>query len=156
MTGTVLHDVPEGASFGDHQARLIDVYRTTWRDKHGSEPPPVAASILAGTIAGLRETYAAYDRQRRTEGMGASRPKGVLTPVIGADLPAGMRISPVFHSTPDEVTEAVLANPGQAAAEEIVLFLPPAFGLAENVQLLTDAARTVAPHRGWDGSPQGR
>ncbi|WP_020416046.1 LLM class flavin-dependent oxidoreductase [Amycolatopsis sp. ATCC 39116] len=155
ITGTVLHDVPEGASFGEHQARLIDVYRTTWRDKHGIEPPPVAvaASILPGTTAELRETYAAYDRQRRTEGMAASRPKGALTPVIGADLPAGMRMSPVFHGTPDEVTEAVLADPGLAAAEEIVLFLPPAFGLAENVRLLTDAARTVAPNLGWDGGP---
>jgi len=30
-----------------------------------------------------------------------------------------------------------------------VLFLPPAFGVAENVRLLTDLARTVAPALGW-------
>jgi hypothetical protein len=115
--------------------RIIDAYRTTWREKHGTEPPTVAvaASILPGTTTELRETYASYDQQRRTEGMHASRPKGALKPVITADLPAGMRISPVFHGAPDEV----------------VLFLPPAFELAENVRLLTDLASTVAPALGW-------
>jgi len=148
ITGTVLHGLEEGETFGEHQARLIDGYRTTWREKHGTEPPPVAvaASILPGTTAELRETYAAYDRQRRTEGMGASRPAGALVPVVTADLPAGMRISPVFHGSPDEVTEAVLADPALTEADEIVLFLPPAFGLAENVRLLTDLANTVAPN----------
>jgi len=56
--------------------------------------------------------------------MAASRPHGALPPVIGADLPAGMAISPVFHGTPDEVAEAVLAVPGLAAADGIV----PAMG----------------------------
>jgi alkanesulfonate monooxygenase SsuD/methylene tetrahydromethanopterin reductase-like flavin-dependent oxidoreductase (luciferase family) len=151
ITGTVLHGLAEGETFGEHQARLITAYRAAWREKHGTEPPPVAvaASILPGTTAELRETYAAYDRQRRTEGMHASRPQGALAPVVTADLPAGMRISPVFHGTPDEVTEAVLADPGLRQADEIVLFLPPAFGLAENVRLLTDLAATVAPSLGW-------
>jgi hypothetical protein len=45
--------------------------------------------------------------------------------------------------------EAVLANPGLSAADELVLFLPPAFGLAENVWLLTDLAQTIAPALGW-------
>lgn len=152
ITGTVLHGVAEGETFGSYQARVITAYRTTWREKHGTEPPEVAvaASILPGTTAELRETYAAYDHQRRTEGMAASRPKGALQPVVTADLPAGMRISPVFHGTPDEVAEAVLADPGLTEADEIVLFLPPAFGHAENVRLLTDLARTVAPALGWE------
>jgi alkanesulfonate monooxygenase SsuD/methylene tetrahydromethanopterin reductase-like flavin-dependent oxidoreductase (luciferase family) len=151
ITGTVLHGLAEGETFGAYQARSIAAYRTTWREKYGTEPPPVAvaASILPGTTTELRETYAAYDRQRRTEGMHASRPKGALDPVVTADLPAGMRISPVFHGTPDEVTEAVLADPGLAEADEIVLFLPPAFGLPENVRLLADLAQTVAPALGW-------
>ncbi|GLZ42197.1 LLM class flavin-dependent oxidoreductase [Actinokineospora sp. NBRC 105648] len=151
MTGTVLHDLAEGETFGQYQARIIEAYRTTWRDKHQTEPPPVAvaASILPGTTAALRDTYAAYDLQRRTEGMASSRPKGALTPVVTADLPAGVRISPVFHGTPDEVTEAVLADPGLAAADEVVLFLPPAFALPANVRLLTDLVETVAPALGW-------
>lgn len=151
ITGTVLHDLAEGETFGEYQARIIDAYRTTWRDKHGTTPPSVAvaASILPATTADLRERYASYDLQRRTEGMAASRPKGALVPVISADLPAGMRISPVFHGSPDDVASAVTADPGLAAADEVVVFLPPAFGLPDNVRLLTDLAVTLAPALGW-------
>jgi len=151
MCGTVLHSLEEGEEFPDHLARVIATYRDRWATAQGGEPPPVvvAASVLPGTTAPLRERCAAYDHQRRTEGMAAARPAGALTPVVSADLPAGMRISPVHHGTPDEVTAAVLADPGLAAADELVLFLPPSFGLAENVQVLTDLAREVAPGLGW-------
>ncbi|MFD4637048.1 LLM class flavin-dependent oxidoreductase [Lentzea sp. NPDC058436] len=151
ITGTVLHDLDQGETFGEYQARIIEANRVAWREKHGTTPPPVAvaASILPGTTAELREKYASYDLQRRTEGMAASRPRGALEPVISADLPAGMRISPVFHGSPEEVTAAVLADPGLAVADEVVLFLPPGFELAENVRLLTDLAATVAPALGW-------
>ncbi len=80
--------------------------------------------------------------------MHASRPKGALEPVVTGNLPAGVRISPVFHGDPDAVAEAVLADPGIAAADEVVLFLPPAFGLEENVRLLTDLAATASAF-GW-------
>jgi alkanesulfonate monooxygenase SsuD/methylene tetrahydromethanopterin reductase-like flavin-dependent oxidoreductase (luciferase family) len=151
ITGTVLHGLEPGETFPQYQARVIDAYRTTWRTEQGTEPPPVAvaASILPGTTAELRETYAAYDHERRTQGMAASRPKGALEPVIPAQLPPDKAISPVHHGDPDEVTAAVLADPGLAAADEIVLFLPPAFGLDANVRLITDLATTVAPSLGW-------
>jgi alkanesulfonate monooxygenase SsuD/methylene tetrahydromethanopterin reductase-like flavin-dependent oxidoreductase (luciferase family) len=106
----------------------------------------VAASILVGTTAELREKYAAYDLERRTLGIAASRPKGALAP---AKQPVGAQISPVFQGTPDQVVEAVFDDLGLAAADEIVLFLPPAFDLSENVRLLTDLSETVAPGFGW-------
>ena len=117
-------------------------------------PPPVAvaASILPGTTPELLETYAAYDVERRTHGPAASRPRGALTSTLTADLPAGYVMSPVHHGDPDTVTKSVLADPGLAAADEIVLFLPPAFSLPENVRLLTDVAATVAPALGWEPS----
>lgn len=148
ISGTVLHDHEEGETFGQYQARLIEAYRSTWRNTWATEPPPVAvaASILVGTTAELREKYAAYDLERRTNGIAASRPKGALAP---AAQPAGAQISPVFQGTPDQVIEAVFNDPGLAAADEIVLFLPPAFGLTENVRLLTDLAHEVAPAFGW-------
>ncbi|MGI5130046.1 LLM class flavin-dependent oxidoreductase [Pseudonocardia sp. CA-107938] len=151
ITGTVLHGLAPGETFPEHQARVIETYRTTWHEVHGTPPPPVAvaASILPGTTAELRDTYAAYDHERRTQGMAASRPKGALTPVITADLPAGRAISPVLHGDPDSVVAAVLADPGLATADEIVLFLPPAFGLDANIRLVTDLATTVAPALGW-------
>jgi alkanesulfonate monooxygenase SsuD/methylene tetrahydromethanopterin reductase-like flavin-dependent oxidoreductase (luciferase family) len=148
ISGTVQHDHAEGESFGAYQARIIDAYRTTWRKTWGNEPPSVAvaASILVGTTAELREKYAAYDLERRTLGIAASRPKGALAPLVA---PAGAQISPVFQGTPDQVIEAVFNDPGLAAADEVILFLPPAFGLADNVRLLTDLAETVAPAFGW-------
>lgn len=147
ISGTVQHDHAEGESFGEYQARIIEAYHTTWRQTWGTEPPPVAvaASILVGTTAELREKYAAYDLERRTLGIATSRPKGALTP---PSQPAGAQISPVFQGTPDQVIEAVFNDPGLAAADEVVLFLPPAFSLAENIQLLADLAKTVAPNLG--------
>jgi len=109
----------------------------------------VAASILVGTTPDLREKYAAYDLERRTQGIAASRPKGALEPSSRTNQPPGSQISPVFHGTPDQVIEAVLSDPGLAAADEVVLFLPPAFDLAENIRLLTDLTETVAPSLGW-------
>jgi alkanesulfonate monooxygenase SsuD/methylene tetrahydromethanopterin reductase-like flavin-dependent oxidoreductase (luciferase family) len=151
ITGTILHDVPEGVCFPEHQARLIEAYRDAWAATH-SRPAPsvaVAASILPATTSQLRDVYGAYDLERRTHGPAASRPKGALETTLSADLPAGIVMSPVYHGDPDAVTAAALADPGLSAADELVLFLPPAFGLADNVRLLTDVARTVAPALGW-------
>jgi hypothetical protein len=61
-----------------------------------------------------------------------------------------MVMSPVYHGEPKAVIEAVLADVGMSAADELVLFLPPAFELNENVRLLTDLAETVAPSLGWE------
>jgi alkanesulfonate monooxygenase SsuD/methylene tetrahydromethanopterin reductase-like flavin-dependent oxidoreductase (luciferase family) len=147
ITGTILHDVPDGVSFSRHQATLIAAYRAAWTERHDTEPPPVAvaASILPATTEQLRDRYAAYDRERRTHGPAASRPRGALPPGLTAELPPGMRMSPVHHGHPDQVIEAVRADPGLSAADELILFLPPAFGLADNIRLLTDFA-LLFPH----------
>lgn len=154
ISGTVLHDHEEGETFGQYQARLIEAYRATWRKTWETEPPPVAvaASVLVGTTPDLRDKYAAYDLQRRTQGIAASRPRGALEPPAP---PAGAQISPVFRGTPDEVIEAVINDPGLAAADELVLFLPPAFVLGDNIRLLTDLAETVAPALGWSPATTG-
>ena len=68
-------------------------------------------------------------------------------------LPAGMAMSPVHHGEPAAVAEAVLADPGLSAADELVLFLPPAFTLSENLRLLTDVAEQVGPALGWSPAP---
>jgi alkanesulfonate monooxygenase SsuD/methylene tetrahydromethanopterin reductase-like flavin-dependent oxidoreductase (luciferase family) len=156
ITGTILHDVPAGTSFPEHQAALVGAYRAAWEAAHGTTAPPVAvaASILPATDPALRDRYAAYDRERRTSGPAASRPRGALKPALPADLPPGFRMSPVHHGEPAAVIESVLADPGLAVADELVLFLPPAFGLADNIRLLTDLASTVAPALGWTQDPQ--
>jgi len=126
ITGTILHDVPDGETFAEHQARLITTYREAWRETHGTDAPPVAVA--------------------------ASRPKGALPPMLTASLPSGFVMSPVYHGDPDAVVDAVLADPGLTLADELVLFLPPAFGLAENLQLLTDVTKTVGPALDWTPS----
>jgi hypothetical protein len=77
----------------------------------------------------------------------AGAPAGTGTELAGA--PAGTAISPVFHGTPDEVAAAVLADPGPTAADEVVPFLPPAFGLDADLRLIIDLAATAAPAWGW-------
>jgi alkanesulfonate monooxygenase SsuD/methylene tetrahydromethanopterin reductase-like flavin-dependent oxidoreductase (luciferase family) len=151
ISGTVQHDLAEGETFGEYQARSIGDFRAAWGRKWGTAPPPVSvsASILVGTTFELREKYAAYDLERRTQGIAASRPKGALNPTAAVNQPPGAMISPVFHGNPDQVTEAVLNDPGLAAADEVVLFLPPGFGLPENLRLLSDLVERVAPAMGW-------
>ncbi|MFT4042771.1 MAG: LLM class flavin-dependent oxidoreductase [Gordonia sp. (in: high G+C Gram-positive bacteria)] len=153
IVGTILH-YDTGETFSAYQARLIGEYRKVYKDTHGVDAPPVAvaASVLPGTTPQLRAKYAAYDEERRTFGPAASRPKGALAPgkVVASLLPC-----PVFHGTPEHVTEAVLADEGLAAADELILFLPPAFGLDENRKLLDDFVTTVAPHLGWEPDEAG-
>ena len=89
------------------------------------------------------------NHQRRTEGPSASKPKGALSLTGRSPLPPGLLVSPVFRGDPDAVAAAIRADPGISAADELVLFLPPAFGLKENVRVLTDMAATVGPALGW-------
>lgn len=156
ITGTVQHGHEPGESFGAYQARAIAAYRSTWHRLWGTAPPPVAiaASVLVGTTEAQRAEYAAYDLERRTLGIAASRPAGALAPT--QVQPVGSQISPVFHGTPDQVAEALFGDPGVAAADELVLFLPPGFGLAQNIRLLADLAETVAPALGWTPGPGAR
>lgn len=149
ITGTILHDVTD-ESFSDYQARLIGEYRANWAGAGDAPPVAVAASVLPGSKPELREKYAAYDLARRTKGPSVSKPKGALEQTfLTKNLPPGLLVSPVFHGEPAAVAEAVAADPGISAADELVLFLPPEFGLEENVQLLTDMAQSVAPALGW-------
>jgi alkanesulfonate monooxygenase SsuD/methylene tetrahydromethanopterin reductase-like flavin-dependent oxidoreductase (luciferase family) len=153
ITGTILHDVTD-ESFSDYQARLIGKYRAHWAG--AGEPPPVtvAASVLPGPTPALRERYAAYDHDRRTKGPSVSKPKGALEQTFTTmNLPPGLLVSPVFHGDPAAVAEAVAADAGIAAADELALFLPPEFGLEQNVRLLTDMAQAVAPALGWVPGP---
>lgn len=155
ITGTVQHGQDPGEPFSAYQARIIAAYRDTWRARQAGDPPPVAvaASILPGTTGALRDLYAAYDLERRTHGIAASRPQGALEPTGPRNQPEGRQISPVYHGTPEAVAAAVLADPGLSAADELILFLPPAFDLPRNQRLLADLAVTVAPALGW--SPAG-
>jgi len=149
MTGTILHSVEPGLSFSEYQTRLIAAYRAAWPGPEEAPPVAVAASVLPAPTPELAERYAAYDLQRQTQGPSASKPKGALNLTTNFSR-EGMLVSPVFRGDQDSVAEAILADPGIAAADELVLFLPPAFGLEENVRVLTDMAERVGPALGWE------
>jgi alkanesulfonate monooxygenase SsuD/methylene tetrahydromethanopterin reductase-like flavin-dependent oxidoreductase (luciferase family) len=149
MTGTILHSAEPGLSFSEYQARLIAAYRAAWPGPGQAPPVAVAASVLPATTPELAEKYAAYDHQRRTEGPSASKPEGALTHKTRPADFGGFLVSPVFRGDPDAVAAALAADPGISSADELVLFLPPAFGLEENVRVLADMAKTVAPALGW-------
>ena len=62
-------------------------------------------------------------------------------------------MSPSIHGEPAAVVENLLSDPAVQAADELICFLPPGFGLAQNVRVITDIVETVAPELGW--SPAG-
>jgi alkanesulfonate monooxygenase SsuD/methylene tetrahydromethanopterin reductase-like flavin-dependent oxidoreductase (luciferase family) len=128
--------------FGAELAAAIDAYH---RAHVGPFAPraAVARSVLPATTPGLARTYATYDAERRRFGPAASRPAGALPPVERA--PARFTMSPVLHGDPAAVVDALLADPSVAIADELICFLPPAFGLKENIRLLEDVAEHVAP-----------
>ncbi|OAA21844.1 flavin-dependent oxidoreductase, F420-dependent methylene-tetrahydromethanopterin reductase [Frankia sp. EI5c] len=111
----------------------------------------VARSVLPATSPELARVYAAYDEERRTQGPAASRPRGALTPA--AAPPARFTMSPVQHGDPAAVVDQLLADPSVPLADELIAFLPPAFGLRQNLRLLEDIAATVAPRLGWTPAP---
>jgi alkanesulfonate monooxygenase SsuD/methylene tetrahydromethanopterin reductase-like flavin-dependent oxidoreductase (luciferase family) len=133
--------------YGAELARAITAYRAV---HPGTTPRGVAVShsVLPATSPELARVYAAYDEERRTQGPAASRPRGALAPVAGPP-PVQFTMSPVHHGSPAAVVDALLADPSVPLSDELIAFLPPAFGLRENLRLLEDIATTVAPHLGW-------
>lgn len=130
LTGTV-------EDFGGELARAI----TAYRQAHVGPNPPraaVARSILPATSPELARIYADYDAQRRSQGPAASRPPGALAP--GVSPPGRFTMSPVHHGDPSAVVDQLLADPSLARSDELIAFLPPQFGLRENLRLLEDIA----------------
>lgn len=144
MAGTILRGY--FASFGAEQARMIEAYRAS---HPGGASPRVAISrsILPATSPELARLYAAYDHERRMFGPAASRPVGALPPT--ARGVADLAMSPVLHGDPQLVVESLLADPAVALADDLIAFLPPAFGLDENLRLIQDIAEAIGPALGW-------
>lgn len=135
LLSTILQGEVE--DFGAELAAAIDSYRAAHT---GPRPPRVAVarSVLPASTPELARRYAAYDLDRRTHGPAASRPVGALAP----ETPAAGRftMSPVHHGEPAAVLDALAADPSVPLAEELICFLPPEFGLKENLRLLEDLA----------------
>jgi alkanesulfonate monooxygenase SsuD/methylene tetrahydromethanopterin reductase-like flavin-dependent oxidoreductase (luciferase family) len=127
----------EVADFGAELAAAIGAYRAAHVGP-GPSRAAVARSVLPATTAELTRAYAAYADERRQFGPAASRPQGALPP--SAHVPRRFTMSPVHHGMPAAVLAELHADPSVALAEELICFLPPAFGLKENLRLLEDIA----------------
>jgi alkanesulfonate monooxygenase SsuD/methylene tetrahydromethanopterin reductase-like flavin-dependent oxidoreductase (luciferase family) len=123
--------------FGAELAAAIGAYRAAHTGPSPSRVA-VARSVLPATTTELARTYADYAEERRQFGPAASRPKGALTPAV--QVPRRFTMSPVHHGEPPAVLDELNADPSVALAEELICFLPPAFGLKQNVALLADIA----------------
>jgi alkanesulfonate monooxygenase SsuD/methylene tetrahydromethanopterin reductase-like flavin-dependent oxidoreductase (luciferase family) len=145
LTSTIL--TGEVDDYNAEQLRSIEAYR----EVHAGPFTPqvsVSRSFLPATTPELARLYAAYDEERRTLGPGAARPVGALTP---ASSGAGrFSVSPVIHGDPSHVVDTLLADVAVNQADNLIAFLPPSFGLAENIKLLEDIAVTVAGQIGWE------
>jgi alkanesulfonate monooxygenase SsuD/methylene tetrahydromethanopterin reductase-like flavin-dependent oxidoreductase (luciferase family) len=147
MLSTILTGAIE--DYNAEQVRAIRAYRAAYT---GTAPSRVVVSrsILPATSPELARTYAAYDAERRAQGPGASRPAGGLDPDAAFPPSSGetrrMSVSGSIHGDPAYVVDTLLADPAVAEADEFIAFLPPAFGLADNVRLLEDIVEHVAPH----------
>lgn len=152
MTSTIL--TGRFDDYAAEQARVIAAYRASYA---GASPPRVAVSrsILPATSPELARLYATYDEERRTQGPAASRPSGALAPTASSS--AEFTMSQSIHGDPSAVVEKLLADPAVATADELIAFLPPAFGLRENLRLISDIANIVGPRLGWEpGGADGR
>jgi alkanesulfonate monooxygenase SsuD/methylene tetrahydromethanopterin reductase-like flavin-dependent oxidoreductase (luciferase family) len=146
MTSTILTGSFE--NYGAQQARLIEAYRAA---HVGPDAPrtSVSRSLLPATTPEQARRYAAYDRERQTLGPGASRPAGALPQVSEGPIP-GMTVSRSLHGDPQAIVAALADDPAIALADDLIAFLPPAFGLEENLQLIEDIVETVAIPLGWE------
>lgn len=144
MLSTILTSSVE--DYNAEQLRAIEAYRAA---HVGPEAPRVSISrsILPATSPETARLYAAYDEERRTQGPAAARPAGALDPRVLPD--ATFSVSDAIHGSPAEVIDRLLADVAVAEADELIAFLPPSFGLAENLRLIEDIVETVAPHLGW-------
>lgn len=153
LLGTIVHAAGSGLRYDEYQRRQIDAYRADWTALHGPAAAQglprvaVARSVLPATSAQLHDRYEQYDLDRQRFGPAASRPEGALP--IGGAAPAGLTVTPVLRGTPDEVIDLLRADAAVQAADELIVFLPPEFGLAENSRLLEDIVRHVGPALGW-------
>lgn len=143
LLGTIIHDVVPG-SVGDYHAEAIAEYKRVYT---GATPRTgVSRSVLPATNRELVDLYRAYDVQRQMHGPAAARPDGALAPTA---LPSDMTMTGVLRGTPSEVVALLHADAAVTASDELVLFLPPSFTLAQNIRLLEDVAQTVGPQIGW-------
>ena len=60
-----------------------------------------------------------------------------------------VQLCPIYHGDPDYVLERAQADDALQLADELMIWLPPNFTLAENKELLDNIVEFIAPELGW-------
>jgi alkanesulfonate monooxygenase SsuD/methylene tetrahydromethanopterin reductase-like flavin-dependent oxidoreductase (luciferase family) len=143
LMGTIIHE-PISGSVGDYFAEAIAEYRRTYT---GTSPRiGTSRSILPAVTPEQARLYRDYDLERQKLGPAAARPKGALEPT---ELPPTITVTDVLRGSPAEVVDQLQSDAAIVDSDELVLFLPPSFNLAQNIELLENVINTVAPQMGW-------
>lgn len=146
LLGTVARTGESGLSYDAYQRSQAELYLQGVAVEHPNKRPQVGVqrSVLPSTDPDRARRYERYDLDRQRFGPAASRPKGALPPAAPQGS-SGFTLAPVLRGDPDQVIEEIAADAALQVADELILFLPPEFGLEENTRLLTDVAQFVAP-----------
>jgi alkanesulfonate monooxygenase SsuD/methylene tetrahydromethanopterin reductase-like flavin-dependent oxidoreductase (luciferase family) len=157
LLSTLNHD-PTSEVFEESQRDNITAYLDAYT---GTAPPRVTVSrlFMPAVNARQRELYAEFDRIRQTEGAQGPRPQGALAPgtwrandrlASNHNMPPNIQLCPIYHGDPDTVVAAAQDDAGLALADEMMIWLPPNFTLAENQELIENTVRHLAPELGWE------
>ena len=60
-----------------------------------------------------------------------------------------VQLCPIYHGDPGYVLERAQADDALQLADELMIWLPPNFTLAENKELLDNIVEFIAPELGW-------
>ena len=146
---------PTADTFEKAQRNTIEAYLEAWELPRR---PRVCVSrlFMPAVNQRQRELYAAFDAIRQAEGPAGPRPRGAQEPGTfqralrnEADQLRNVQLCPIYHGDPDYVLERAKADDGVQLADELMIWLPPNFTLAENKELLDNVVEFIAPELGW-------
>ncbi|PCC47381.1 LLM class flavin-dependent oxidoreductase [Brevibacterium aurantiacum] len=142
MSSTLLTEAT-GASFGELQRDQIDRYRAAWKSAGHDWTPRVSVSRSIFPITtNLDDLYFG----RRSDGQGDQ---------IGIIDGTRSAFGKTYAGEPDELIEALKADPAVEAADTVLLTIPSQLGVDYNLHILESFASYVAPALGWQPNTSG-
>ena len=144
---------PTADTFEKTQRNNIEAYLEAWElpRRPRVRQPAVHARGQPATARALRRVR----RHPPGRGPGRPSPRGAQDPgtfqraLRNEDQLRNVQLCPIYHGDPDYVLERARADDGVQLADELMIWLPPNFTLAENKELLDNIVEFIAPELGW-------
>jgi alkanesulfonate monooxygenase SsuD/methylene tetrahydromethanopterin reductase-like flavin-dependent oxidoreductase (luciferase family) len=141
-----------GLPFDAAQLAQIEAHQAAWTRTDRAPRVSTARLFFPWRNERQRQLYQGFADLRAAEGPAASRPPGALGPVDRPTKPgqaAPGLMSPVVVGEPAAIVDYLLGDLAVQRSGEFMIFLPPGFTHAENLELLETIVEHVAPHLGW-------